>query len=52
MNYTLAQVAEILNCTYQTVYKLVKRGEIKAFRVGSDFRVKEENLNEYMNRGE
>jgi excisionase family DNA binding protein len=48
MALTLMQVAEKLGCTYQTVYKLVKSGELKAFRVGSDYRVRPEVLEALM----
>ena len=52
VNYNLHEVAEILNCSYMTVYNLVKKGEIKYFKVGVEYRVKESELNNYINRGE
>ena len=48
MALTLNEVAIRLNCNYTTVYKLVKNGKLKAFRVGSDYRVTEETLNAFM----
>ena len=50
VNYTLKQVAKILNCAYVTVYKIVKKGELKAFKVGNDYRVRESDLKEFVNR--
>lgn len=48
MVYTVEQVAEILQVSVQTVRNLIRRKELKAFRVGSQFRVKKEELDRYM----
>lgn len=48
MVYTVEQVAEILQVSVQTVRNLIKRKELKAFRVGSQLRVKKEDLDRYM----
>ena len=48
MALTLNQVATKLGCTYQTVYNLVKNGKLKAFKVGSDYRVRPEVLELFM----
>ncbi len=48
MALTLNEVARKLNCNYMTVYKMVKRGELKAFKVGSDYRVKPDVLEAFM----
>jgi excisionase family DNA binding protein len=48
MVYTVEQVAEILQVSVQTVRSLIKRKEIKAFRVGSQLRVRKEDLDRYM----
>lgn len=34
-SYKVKEVAEILGCTQDNVYRLVKYGHLKAFRVGS-----------------
>lgn len=31
-----------------TVYRLIRRGQLKAIRVGRNYRVREEDLNEYL----
>jgi excisionase family DNA binding protein len=49
MVYTLKEVAEILKCSYSTVYALVRDGSIKSFKVGADYRVRQEDLNDFMN---
>lgn len=48
MALTLNEVAVILCCNYMTVYRMVKSGQLKAFRVGSDYRVTKENLDAHM----
>ncbi len=35
---TLHEVAQFLRCHESTVYRLTKRGEIPAFRLGSEWR--------------
>lgn len=48
MVYTVEQVAEILQVSEQTVRKLIKDKQLKAFRVGSQIRVRKEDLDRYM----
>jgi len=48
MVYTVEQVAEILQVSVQTVRKLIKEKQIKAFRVGAQLRVRKEDLDRYM----
>jgi len=47
--YKVAQVAEFLDVCSQTVIKCIERGEIKAKRVGKQYRIRERDLIEYMN---
>jgi len=35
---TSSELCELLHITPRTLYRLVERGEIRAFRVGRDFR--------------
>jgi excisionase family DNA binding protein len=42
--YTVAEVATALRVSYDTALRLVKSGEIPAFRVGSSYRVHREHL--------
>jgi excisionase family DNA binding protein len=51
MVYTVEQVAEILVVSPQTVRKLIKEKQLKAFRVGSQLRIKKEELDRYMSGG-
>lgn len=41
ISYTPIEVAEILKISKYTVYELIKRGELAAYRVGRKVRVEE-----------
>lgn len=51
MTYTLEEVSEILKVSVQTVRKLIKTHQLKAFNVGSQIRVKKEELDRFMSAG-
>jgi len=44
---TAEEVAQILNITKNTVYEMVKRGELNAYRVGKRLRIEEKDIIEY-----
>lgn len=46
---TTPEVAALLKCHYSTVYRMIHRGEIPYFKVGSDFRFREDLLAEWLN---
>lgn len=48
---TLKEVANILRIHPRTAYRLVKDGTLVAIRVGTQWRVTEEALHEYVSRG-
>jgi excisionase family DNA binding protein len=41
---TVPEVAQYLHCHPSTIYRLLKRGELPAFKVGSDWRFKAEEI--------
>ena len=45
---TVAQIAGYLNCRYQTVYRLLKKGESPAFRLGGSWRMSRKSLDEFL----
>jgi excisionase family DNA binding protein len=47
---TIAQVAEYLQISEITTYKLVNEGKIKAFKIGRHWRVKKEDLTEFIEK--
>lgn len=45
---TVAEVAGVMRVSRMTVYRLIRRGQLKAIRVGRNYRVREEDLREYL----
>ncbi len=48
---TVNEVAKILRVSNMTVYRLVKGKQIPAIRVGKNYRIKESDVEKYLNRG-
>ena len=48
---TLREVADILRIHPRTAYRLVKDGNLDAIRVGTQWRITEDALHEYVARG-
>jgi excisionase family DNA binding protein len=48
---TVNEVAAILRVSNMTVYRLIKGGQISAIRVGKNYRIKENDVNDYLSRG-
>lgn len=47
--YTLKEVAKLLKVTYMTVFRWVRTGKIKAFKAGKQYRIRQEQLNDFIN---
>jgi excisionase family DNA binding protein len=47
---TVSQVAKYLQISDMTTYKLVQEGKIPAFKVGRHWRVKKEDLSEFIEK--
>jgi excisionase family DNA binding protein len=47
---TVAEVAAMMRVSKMTVYRLVHGGELPAVRVGRSFRVKEDDVDEYLRK--
>jgi excisionase family DNA binding protein len=45
---TLQEVADYLLCHYTTIYRIVWRGELPAFRLGSDFRFRRSDIDKWI----
>ncbi|MDO8432697.1 MAG: helix-turn-helix domain-containing protein [Candidatus Binatus sp.] len=45
---TVTQLAEYLQCDKSTIYRLIKSGEIPAFRVGSNWRFRREVIAQWL----
>jgi excisionase family DNA binding protein len=48
---TIPEVSEYLRVSRQTVYRMLKRGDIPAFRIGGDWRFNIEDLGHWIERG-
>lgn len=48
---TVAEVAAELRVSTMTVYRLVQAGELPAFRIGKNYRIKREDLDAYLEAG-
>lgn len=46
--YTVGEIAELMKVTKTTVYSYIKRGELKAKKIGKYYRVTEANLKEFL----
>lgn len=46
--YTVEEVAKILKVNPMTVYRRVKEGKLKVYKVGRVFRISEESLKNYL----
>jgi excisionase family DNA binding protein len=47
---TIAEVAAMMRVSKMTVYRLVHGGDLPALRVGRSFRVREEDVDEYLRK--
>lgn len=45
---TVPELAEYLQCNKSTIYRLIKKGQIPAFRVGSDWRFKRDVIEQWL----
>ena len=46
--YTLAEIAQRLKVSYRTVYRWVHAGELSAFKLGTEWRIAESDLQEFL----
>lgn len=49
---TLYEVADYIRAHYTTVYRMVRRGELPAFKIGDEYRVRRSELNRWIQRSE
>ncbi|MGB8451883.1 MAG: helix-turn-helix transcriptional regulator [Anaerocolumna sp.] len=47
--YTPQEVADLLKIKKNTVYELIKRGDLKCRKIGKQFRIRKDELEEYLN---
>jgi excisionase family DNA binding protein len=49
--YTLKEIEDLLHVTRRTLYNWIKAGKLKAFRIGKEWRVTKEALEEFTQTG-
>jgi len=49
--YSVGEVARLLGVTYQAIWKFIQQGKLKAYRVGSAYRIPHSALIEFIERG-
>lgn len=49
--YTILEVMEILKVSRRTIYNYIKADQIKAIKLGKEWRITEEALNDFLSRG-
>jgi len=42
---TIKEIAEYLRVSYATIYRLIRKGALPAFKIGGQWRIKKEELN-------
>ena len=50
--YTVEEVTEILKVTQRTLYNYIKRRSLKAIKIGKYWRIKVEDLEDFINNGD
>ena len=49
--YTLQEVADVLRVTKQTLYNNIRKGNLQANKVGKEYRITEEQLQDIVKNG-
>lgn len=49
--YTTEEALEVLKVTKRTLYRYIKAGQIKAIRLGREYRITEEALRDFLEHG-
>ncbi len=48
---TVAEVSDVLRVSNMTVYRLIKAGQLGAIRVGKNYRIRQSDLETYLEGG-
>lgn len=48
--YTAEEIAKILGYNIMTIYRYIKAGKIKAYKVGKEFRIKVKDFNSFLDK--
>ncbi len=48
--YLVEELAEKLRVSNMTIYRYIKRGKIKAYKIGKEFRIDDNEFNNFLNK--
>ncbi|KKS35058.1 MAG: binding domain protein, excisionase family protein [Parcubacteria group bacterium GW2011_GWC2_42_12] len=48
--YTAQELADILQYNIMTIYRYIKAGKLKAFKVGKEFRIIKKEFDNFLNK--
>ncbi|HOL86965.1 MAG TPA: helix-turn-helix domain-containing protein [Defluviitoga tunisiensis] len=48
--YTARELAEKLRVNIMTIYRYIKAGKLKAYKIGKEFRVDKSEFNKFLNK--
>lgn len=46
--YTIGEAAELLSCSWRTIKRRIESGDLKASKIGQQYRITKENLIAYI----
>ena len=48
--YTAKELSDKLKLNVMTIYRYIKSGKLKAYKIGKEFRVEKQEFEEFLNR--
>ena len=48
--YTAQELADLLNYNIMTIYRYIKAGKLKAFKIGKEFRIVKKEFDNFLNK--
>lgn len=48
--YTAKELAEKLRVNIMTIYRYIKAGRLRAYKIGKDFRIDKEEFNKFLDK--
>lgn len=50
--YLVGELAEKLRVSNMTIYRYIAKGKVKAYKIGKEFRIKDEEFNKFLDKVE
>lgn len=48
--YTAQELADVLSFNIMTIYRYIKSGKLKAYKIGKEFRIEKIEFNKFLNK--